>query len=112
MNYLSTWNGLHFFRELFIHLGWVYTSSLFLHLGGVYNPSLDCFSTCEVGAIPPLITYPLGRGVQSLRELFLPIIYPYWRGVHFLHELFLHMGGVYTSSVNYLSTWEGCALPP
>ena len=24
----------------------------------------------------------------------------------------VHLGGVYSRSVNYLATWEGCTIPP
>ena len=29
-----------------------------------------------------------------------------------LRELFSHLGGVYSPSVNFLATWEGCTVPP
>ena len=27
-----------------------------------------------------------------------------------LRELFIHLGGVYSPSVNYSATWEGCTI--
>ena len=32
-------------------------------------------------------------------------------GVQSLRVLFIHLGGVYSPSVNYLATWEGCTVP-
>ena len=40
------------------------------------------------------------------------MIYPLRRGVQSLRELFILLGGVYSRSVNYLATWEGCTVPP
>ena len=81
--------GVHFLRGLFIH--W----------GGAYTPSVDCLSSGEGCTLPPWIIYPLERGLI----LFPPwIIYPLGRGVHLFRGLFIHWKGVYTSSVDYLST--------
>ena len=55
---------------------------------------MDFLSTAERCTAPPLIIYQLGRGVQSLRGLF------------------IHLKGVYTSSVDDVSTGEGYTLSP
>ena len=60
----------------------------------MYTSSVDYLSTREGCTLPPWIIYPPGRGVHSLRALF------------------IHWKGVYTPSVDYLSTGEGCTLPP
>ena len=59
VDYLSTGGGVHFLRGFFIHLK------------GVYTSSVDYLSTGEGCTLPPCIIYPLGRGVHSLRGLFI-----------------------------------------
>ena len=79
----------------------------------MYTPSVDYLSTGEGCTLPPWIIYPLGRGVQFLRGLFIHCKGVYTssveylstgRGVHFLRVLFVQWGGLYTPSVDYLST--------
>ena len=68
---------------------------------------MDYLSTGEGCTVSPWMFYPLGRGVHSLRGLFI-----HWRGVYTPSVgLLIHWKGVYTSSVDYLSTGEGCTLP-
>ena len=68
----------------------------------MYTSSVDYLSSGEGFTLPPGIIYPLGRGVPRLRGFFI-----HWGGVYTSSVDYLSLGGVYSLSVDYLSTGGG-----
>ena len=75
----------------------------------LYTPSTRRSRGCD--ALTPRLDTPFSKATGHCLAVSDPLTDPLGRGVHFLRGLFIHSKGVYTSSVDCLSTGEGCTLP-